>query len=67
MIYILTRTFEKTSVYVIPSPSAHLLIIFETSSKNINDEYKTMSSSDNSTLLQFVHTYQLLGKYERIK
>ena len=66
VIYILTRTFEQTSVYVIPS-SFHLLFLFETFQKPLNEnEYQTIEheivSSSNSKLLQFVHIHQLLGK-----
>ncbi|CAF5079399.1 unnamed protein product, partial [Rotaria magnacalcarata] len=67
IIYMLTRTFEQTSVYVIPSSSSHLLFVFETTQKAISDEYKTVeqeiSSSKSSTLLQFVHMYQLLDQH----
>ncbi|CAF4882063.1 unnamed protein product, partial [Rotaria sp. Silwood1] len=67
VIYVLTRTFEQTSVYVIPSSSPYLLFVFETFQKTINHEYETIEqnivSSKNSTLLQFVHIYQLLDQH----
>ncbi|CAF4299500.1 unnamed protein product, partial [Adineta steineri] len=65
VIYLLTHTFEKTSVYVIPSSSSsHLLFIFETFQKPINHEYQTICpSSSNSKLLQFIHIYQLLDQH----
>ncbi|CAF1359262.1 unnamed protein product [Rotaria sordida] len=67
VIYVLTRTFEKTSVYVIPSSSSYLLFIFEIFQKSINHEYEIIEqeilSSKNLTLLQFVHIYQLLDQH----
>ncbi|CAF2804128.1 unnamed protein product [Rotaria sp. Silwood2] len=66
VIYVLTRTFEQTSVYVIPSSSPHLLFVFETFQKTIKHEYETIGqeilSCKNSTLLQFIHIYQLLDQ-----
>ncbi|UJR15743.1 hypothetical protein I4U23_002678 [Adineta vaga] len=66
VIYILTRKFEQTSVYVIPS-SFHLLFLFETFEKEFNrEEYPTIEhqliSSSTSTLLQFVDIHQLLDQ-----
>ncbi|CAF1271805.1 unnamed protein product [Adineta steineri] len=68
VIYRLTHTFEKTSVYVIPSSSSsHLLFIFETFQKPINHEYQTicqqLCSASSSNLLQFIHIYQLLDQH----
>jgi hypothetical protein len=51
---------------VIPSSSPYLLFVFEIFEKPLNNEYQTIQqeiiSSTNSTLLQFVHIHQLLGK-----
>lgn len=61
----LTRIFQKTSVYVIPSSSSsspYVLFLFEILEKTNTDEYKKILSSTNSILLQFVHIHQLLSK-----
>ena len=70
VIYVLTRAFEHTAVFVIPSASSpHLLFLFETFGNGINEEYQTVEQqlvpSSTASLLQFVHIHQLLGTLQR--
>lgn len=60
MIYILTRLFHQTSVYVIPS-SCSLLFLLKRFELNHLDEYQNIPKADS--LLQFVNLHQLLGKF----
>ena len=63
VIYVLVRTFEDASVYIVPSATPHLLFHFQ---NKVNDEYRQIqqdiASFNPSTLLQFVDLHQLLGK-----
>ena len=62
VIYVLVRTFEHASVYIVPSATPHLLFHFQ---NKVNVEYRQIqhdiASFNSATLLQFVDLHQLLG------
>jgi hypothetical protein len=67
MIYILARSFEQTSIYVIPSGEhTHLFFRFQTSTNSNDDDQRLINelsiTFNDRVLLQFVHLHQLLGR-----